>query len=305
MGCDGISPKLLKHSALYQPLYHLFSLSISQFYIPKEWRTHLIKPIFKSGNKSSITNYRHISLLCVVSKVLEKLVYENIVEFVSKSASPYQFGFLRGRSSLQQLLLSFNTIFCSALQTDVIYLDFRKAFDTVAHNELLLKLWNFGICDNLWKWMRAYISNRVQCVSVYQSVSGLLPVLSGVPQGSILGPLLFLIFINDLPEAVSSSMMYLFADDSKCAIHISSLYDCLSLQDDLTRITQWSATWNLLLNDNKCTAVHFSTSQSPLLYNYTVNGKVIPFTSTHKDLGILVSSDQQWSNHYQLRHIKC
>ena len=181
MGCDGISPKLLKHCAiaLYQPLYHLFSLSISQFYIPKEWRTHLIKPIFKSGNKSSITNNRHISLLCVVSKVLEKLVYDNIVDFVSKSASPYQFGFLRGRSSLQQLLLSFNTIFCSSLQTDVIYLDFRKAFDTVAHNELLLKLWNFGICDDLWKWMRAYISNRVQCVSVYQSVSGLLPVLSG------------------------------------------------------------------------------------------------------------------------------
>ena len=119
-GCDGISPKLLKTCALslYQPLHHLFSLSLSQKYLPLEWRTHLIKPIIKSGDKSSIRNYRPISLLSVVSKVLEKLVYNSIVDFVSDSMSVSQFGFLRGRSTLQQMLVFFNSLLNSASQTD-------------------------------------------------------------------------------------------------------------------------------------------------------------------------------------------
>ena len=117
-------------------------------------------------------------------------------------------------------------------QVDVIYLDFRKAFDSVAHNELLLKLWNFGTCNNLRHWMRAYLSCRQQYVSVGQSRSSVLPVLSGIPQGSILGPLLFLIFINDLPSALSSSLVLLFVDDAKCFMSVSSQSDCLLLQND-------------------------------------------------------------------------
>ena len=132
-----------------------------------------------------------------------------------------------------------------------MYLDFRKAFDSVAHNKLLLKLWKFGICDSLWQWMRAYLTNRRQYVSVGQSVSSVLPVLSGVPQGSILGPLLFLIFVNDLPASISSSFVLLFADDAKCLMPISTMSDCLLLQDDVSRLVQWSNTWNLLLNEQK------------------------------------------------------
>ena len=139
MGCDIISPRLLKlyALALYQPFHYPFSLSLSQCYIPLEWCTHLIKPIYKSGDKSSVRNYRPISLLPVISKVLEKVVYNNIVDFITNSISPYQFGFLRNRSTLQQLLVFFNNIFSSlGLQADVVYLDFRKAFDSVAHSEL-------------------------------------------------------------------------------------------------------------------------------------------------------------------------
>ena len=172
MGYDSNSHTVLKHCAmaLYQPLYHIFSLSLSQHYLPLEWRTNLIKPVYQSGDRSSVRNYRSISLLCIVSKVLEKIVYDNIIEYVTQSTSVYQFGFLRGRSTLQQLLLFFYKIFTSSSQTDVVYLDFRKAFDSVAHNELLAKLWSFGIlCDSLWLWIRSHLTNRIQCVSVGQS----------------------------------------------------------------------------------------------------------------------------------------
>ena len=142
-GCDNISAKTLKKCAiaLYPPLHHLFSLSLSQHYIPLEWRTHLIRPIFKSEERQKVSNYRPISLLCVVSKVLERLVYNNII---GSSISLTQFGFLKGHTSLQQLLIFWNTVI-NFPQTDTIYLDFRKAFDSVSHNELLLKLWHFGI----------------------------------------------------------------------------------------------------------------------------------------------------------------
>ena len=197
------------------------------------------------------------SLSEYVSKVLEKLVFSNIVDFVTSSLSLSQFGFLRGRSTLQQLLIFFNILLSSPSQSDVIYLDFRKAFDSVAHNELLYKIWKFGITGNLWLWLRAYLTNRVQFVSIGQSSSSTLPVISGVPQGSILGPVLFLIFINDLPTALSFAKVLLFADDAKCIMPISSLQDCMNLQSDLSRLTEWCSTWNLFLNEDKCSAFHF------------------------------------------------
>ena len=302
MGCDNISPRLLKHCALslYLPLHHLFTLSLSQCYLPVEWRTHLIKPIFKSGDKSSVRNYRPISLLPVISKVLEKLVYNNIVDFVTSSISPHQFGFLHNRSTLQQLLIFFDMTLCSSeSQTDVVYLDFRKAFDSVAHSELLYKLWKFGITGNLWSWLSAYLTNRVQYVSVGQSFSNKLPVISGVPQGSILGPVLFLIFINDLPTIFSFCKILLFADDAKCLMPISSQHDCVLLQNDLNRLVEWCNTWNLFLNEEKCSIIHFTKNRSPLFYSYSLNNKEILHTSSGKDLGLIVSNNFQWRLHYQ------
>ena len=247
MGCDGIGPKLLKHCALalYQPFYHLFCESLAQHYIPFEWHMHLIKPIFKSGDRSSVTNYRPISLLCVSSKVLERIVYNHIIEFVISNISVHQFGFLRGHSTLQQLLIFTNIVndsFNSNSQTDVLYLDFKKAFDSVAHNELLFKLWSFGVTGNLWKWFQAYLTNRVQCVSVNNAVSDALPVVSGVPQGSILGPILFLVFVNDIPATLTSSLILLFADDAKCVQSVSQMSDYLSFQEGLNKFVTWSTT---------------------------------------------------------------
>ena len=155
MGCDGISPMLLKHcaTALFQPLHHLFLLSIMQSYLPLEWRTHLIKPILKSGSNFLVENYRPISLLCIASKILEKIIHNKISGYVINYISDSQFGFLQNRSTLQQLLIFFNLLTNQAnnkSSVDVIYLDFKKAFDSVSHVKLLEKLWAFGITDNVW-----------------------------------------------------------------------------------------------------------------------------------------------------------
>ena len=140
--CDGIGPRILKQYAniLAKPLHHLFTISLNSCSIPYEWRIHTIVPVHKSGDKTQVTNYRPISLLCITSKVLEQLVYNKTISYISSFLSPQQFGFLKNRSTVQQLLLMLNTIHSTNDQTDVVYLDFKKAFDSVPHKELLFKL---------------------------------------------------------------------------------------------------------------------------------------------------------------------
>ena len=214
----------------------LYSLTLLQNYLPSDWHIHVIKPILRSCDRSSVKNYRPISLLPVVSKVLERLVYNCMLDFVTNSISPYHFGFLHGYSTLQQLFIFFDTILNSGPQTDVLYLDFKKAFDSVSHlNELLHKLWHFGITDNLWLWIKVYL-NRLQCVSIGNLISTTLPVIS---QGSILGPLLFIIFIYYIAAVLSLAIILPYADDSKCLIPISTMCDCRLLQDYLIRPSKW------------------------------------------------------------------
>ena len=149
-------------------------------------------------------------------KFKKNLFFSNIVDFVTSFLSRSQFGFLCGRSTLHQLLTFFNILLSCPSQTDVIYLDFRKAFDLVAHNKLLYKIWIFGITGNLWLWLRAYLTNRAQFVTIGQSSSFTLPVVSGVPQGSILSPVL------DLPPALSFAKVLLFMQmtlSASCPFH--------------------------------------------------------------------------------------
>lgn len=302
MGIDHIGPKVLKYcaTALCTPVHHLFSVSLCTGQLPNEWRTHLITPIFKAGDRSSIKNYRPISLLCSISKVLERLVFNHVVDFVADSISVSQFGFLKGRSSQQQLLIMLNemhTNLQSKTCSDIVYLDFRKAFDSVSHSILLSKLQSMGITSQLLNWFRAYLKNRTQLVSVNGQLSGLLPVTSGVPQGSILGPLLFLIYINDLPGSVHFSRPFLFADDTKCLSSVSA--DLSSdLQLDLDSLSQWSIANCMSFNEVKSVVLRFPHgSPSP---TYLINGKEIPVAVSNRDLGVLLSCDLSWSAHIRL-----
>ena len=243
-GPDRIPATLLKCCAPYisSSLSDLFNKSLSSGKIPAEWKVSNIIPIPKGGVKNDVSNFRPISLLPIVSKVLERCIYDQIINHVSSQLHNLQFGFLRGRSTTSQLLQVLHEIGKSLdqrIQTDILYLDFSKAFDKVDHKLLLKKLSNFGICGNLLNWFQNYLTNRHQKVTVLGKTSCPIPVLSGVPQGSILGPLLFLMYVNDLPQQTTTSSVALFADDTKCYRAISKAQDIKDLQCDLDRIDKW------------------------------------------------------------------
>ena len=202
--------------ALSEPLHHLFTQSLHHSTLPTCWKIHKIVPIFKVGNSNCVKNYCSISLLSIVSKVLERLIFNKIISHISKSISPSQFGFTKNCSTLQQMLIFTDQFINSPLQTDVIYLDISEAFDSMSHSILLIKLWSMGITGTLWSWFKNYLTNCYQRISINNCYSDLLPVVSGVPQGSILGPLLFLVYINDMSSYIHESQLLKFADDAKC-----------------------------------------------------------------------------------------
>ena len=205
-----------------------------------------------------------------MSKVLEHLIFNKVSKFITTNniLCHNQFGFHQYHSTTQQLLVFLsddlsvlNDYSCS--QCDVIYLDFKKAFDSVPHQEVLMKLWKAGIVGSLWKWFREYLSNRYQYVSINNCKSSTLPVVSGVPQGSILGPFLFLIYINDLSPSTIHSKTFLFADDTKCLRPICSPQDHILLQSDLDALSLWSTAWKLMFNETKCSILSITFHASP------------------------------------------
>ena len=302
-GCDRIHPKVLKMNtlALLDPIYDLFSTSLQQQTLPLEWKTHKICPVPKKGDRLKVSNYRPISLLCILSKVLESIIYQKIIDFVLQNISEVQFGFIKGRSCLSQLISSFSLIH-NALDNkqvvDAVYLDFSKAFDSVSHQELLYKLWRFGITGPLWHWFRNYLTDRSHFVYFDGEQSQSLPVLSGVPQGSILGPLLFTIFINDLPDSISHASCFMFADDVKLIQAIASLQDEQQLQLDIDSVTIWCQVWNMYVNHNKCNTVRFSTKKQHNPSHYYVSNNEIQHDERHKDLGLTIDGLISWSEHY-------
>ena len=179
---------------------------------------------------------------------------------------------------------------------DTFYLDFAKAFDTVPHQRLLMKLRGYGIESRILTWIEAFLTDRRQRVVVNDSRSSWADVTSGIPQGSVLGPMLFIIYINDMPTSVLSSI-YLFADDAKVYRNISSNDDPPTLQHDLQQLEKWSERWQLRFNSNKCKVMHLGR-QNPR-QNYTMGGTTLATTTSEKDLGVYVDTELTFEKHIE------
>ena len=241
------------------PLFLLWKHSFESGTIDQSYRSQLIAPIFKGGSKLDPANYRPVSLTSHIIKIFERVLQSKIVQYLEENnlLSKSQHGFRKGCSCLSELLAHFNHLYenlGSCHDTDTIYLDFSKAFDKVDHALLIKKLQLYGIKGKLLRWIKSFLSNRVQKVVVNGKVSVVELVISGVPQGTVLGPLLFLLFVNDIELYIENSHLKLFADDSRLfkKIHPSSSPDGSEcLQNDLDNVCRWATANNMVLNETK------------------------------------------------------
>ena len=305
-GPDGFSCVLLKNCvySLSNPLYQIYRRCLDDGKVPKSFKRSCITPIFKSGNKGHAVNYRPVGLTSQLSKIFEKIVRGQMLDFFEKNnvLNNTQHGFRKGRSCLSQLIEHFEKIIDyldQGYNIDVVYLDFCKAFDKLDFNVLLTKLKNYGVGGKLGRWLYSFLIGREQYVMVNGFVSVVCDVLSGVPQGSVLGPLLFLVMINDIDENVKGAFLSSFADDTRIGMAIKGSEDVSNLQLDLDEIYKWADDNNMKLNSSKFELLHYGnknfTNES---YSYIDStGKIITPQESVKDLGVIMSSNAMFSSH--------
>ena len=296
-GPDGWHPYLLKQlaSQLATPLSILFQKSLSEGNLPDDWLAACITAIHKKGDKSLPGNYRPISMTSILCKIMESLVRDNLVEHMERNGlfSAFQHGFVPLGDCLTNLLVCIEK-WVEILEAndcvDVVYTDFSKAFDSVPHQRLLRKLKNNGIIGRTLAWIESFLSNRQQQVRVDDEYSSWKPVKSGIPQGSVLGPILFVIFINDMPEVVQS-ICQLFADDAKIfdTVNLRDLNSGNRLQEDINAVSSWSSRWQLPFNVKKCKVLHIGNTNP--CRRYKMNNHYLDDVEEEKDLGVLMDSE--------------
>ena len=248
-GPHNFHPKLLKscYKTLSIPFKILFDYTLKEGCIPDDWKNAEVRPIFKKGDKSNPGNYRPVSLTSVICKLFEKFIKDSLNNHLINNniLSKEQFGFVSGRNTITQLLVTINDWMLELDNDNILdaaYMDFRKAFDTVPHQRLICKLKSYNIKGPILNWIVSFLTNRSQYVKINNSVSNNLKVSSGVPQGSVLGPTLFIYFINDLPNVVHNSKVKIFADDTKAYNCIHDINDVNNLQNVIDEMFLWIKT---------------------------------------------------------------
>lgn len=299
-GSDSIHPKLIKETVetITKPVTKIFTKSMECHQLPSQWKLANITPIHKKGSRQEVSNYRPISLTSIICKTMERIVRDKIMAYmeVNNFFSKHQHGFRKGRSCTTQLIEvieNWTESIDNQNSIDAIYLDFQKAFDTVPHQRLISKLKGYGISGNLIKWLENFLQNRKQRVVLNGSHSTWTPVTSGIPQGSVLGPILFTIYINDLPDVVDN-MVKLFADDTKLYANVNSEDDRDSLQNDMDKLIEWSDIWLLKFNKSKCKHIHIG-QETGMKYNMAEEN--ITTSDCEKDLGVLIDNKLNFQDH--------
>jgi len=302
-GPDGIRPRTLIElvDEVSIPLCLIMQKSYQTGEVPTDWRRANVSPIFKKGSKSAVGNYRPVSLTSIICKIMESILKDGIMDHlvINSLILSTQHGFMKNRSTLTNLLEYLNILtklVDDGHCIDMIYLDFAKAFDKVPTQRLLAKMKSNGIKGKTLQWVHSWLTGREQRVVLLGEASAWSWVLSGVPQGSVLGPILFIIFINDLDLAVKTlgGILSKFADDSKAGRVVKLDADRDTLQKDLDSLMEWAETWQMTFNADKCKVLHFGKLNPR--FSYTLGGMapggtVLQSVDEEKDLGVIISTD--------------
>ena len=306
-GPDNISAKFLKETGdeLAPALTLLFQASMHQSQIPDDWRHARVSPQYKTGknNRSVPANYRPISLTCIVCKMMEHCVTSHLMGHLDKHnlLTDYQHGFRKKRSCETQLILTVDDI-SKALkdqkQVDCILLDFAKAFDKVSHKKLIAKLKHNGVDGSTLLWIEDFLRSRTQVVVVDGEESDVAPVTSGVPQGTVLGPALFLVYINDLPDGLTCTPR-LFADDCLLYRVINSDADTEAIQADLHTLEAWERKWDMEFAEDKCKVLTITLKykRNIKMKDYQIHNYVLKRVDNADYLGVKLDSKLNFNAH--------
>ena len=305
-GPDGVPAVLIKQMIdFFAPkLTLLFVRSYNESNVPKLLKTAHITPLHKSSDRTLPNNYRPISITPIIAKIFESIVKDHIEAHLTKYhiISNLQHGFCKGKSTSTNLLEYWNTMTHlseKSLSITVIYTDLKKAFDSVPHDMLLYKLRRIGIMGRTYEWLKNFLLNRTQIVEINRKLSSPVGVESGVPQGGVLSGMLFSIFINDLPDALRTCSISLYADDAK---KFSPIYDHTTIQliqEDLNRLTAWCKQWRLNLNPNKCFQIQYNPRSQARTFipEYFIENHKLEQRANAKDLGVTISADLKFHKH--------
>lgn len=314
-GPDQISPSIVKHSAIHiAPLLtHIFNKSLETGIVPSKLKTSKVIPLFKADNPKVFSNYRPISLLPIFSKILEKLVYNRLTNYIDKYniLTNNQYGFRKNYSTYMALIELFDKLslsFDTKEFTIGIFIDLSKAFDTVNHEILLKKLYHYGIRGIPYFWFKSYLSNRKQFVQLNDTSSSPGLITCGVPQGSILGPLLFLLYINDISNCTNILNFTLFADDTSILASDKDLPTLINRTNlELSKLSTWFKANKLSLNLKKTKLIIFcpKNKQYPrTTIDIMIDNKKIEQVDSIKFLGVLIHENLNWKPHINLIALK-